>query len=501
MDIGLWFGWICSLFVLMYLASFALAGAAAFRSPAWNPTLHRAAGVELTRRGYFARPTSTVEDAAAAGMCGTAVQSADEDEDSGIVDLIRLLGCGSDDDEMVDDLDSRRDAFLETAVRRQFARVENVADLRLASRLWRFQRFLNELEIGARGAWWLGRLSLDKQSAAIRNYATQVAFGATLLGVVWWTVGTALDASDRDLLTTVAKFTGCGAFLGALFAIAQFWRSLLVLRWGPISRWTGRGVLTGAGLVAVVSALFLSGVSGAAAGAAEYLARATDRFTSTGLSVSIGGVLLIAALLWVVWRSVSAMRRGRGTPSERLGTAAVAVFLMAMTVPVALMVLRLPLESAFTASAWVAVVGGGLLGGAAMLAWCREWWVRYRTLVDAGYPLRRYGFRWSMLLTWSVAFAVFAVLAGTADGSNHRSSPGVEVVVECALAVLAIVVVLLLPPGLVVTYLFVRRVNAQYQRREMERHSTFFDAGTVTRALMESRERGSVADPARESHL
>ncbi len=151
------------------------------------------------------------------------------------------------------------------------------------------------------------------------------------------------------------------------------------------------------------------------------------------------------------------------TLSNRLWILTGSPFLIVMLIFVVIYLVDIP----FANVSWVLIVTGWLvlfLGLIALTAQCVEWVKKYLLLKQLGLLVPRIGFRWWALLAWVAAGIIFNGMLTLLLALNRLAEqPALFSAALSILNLLGALWTLAGLPGMVVTTLYVRRVNKAYE--------------------------------------
>ncbi len=464
-----------------FVLGISLLGATVFRSRRWEQEFAKAANQEVIRRGLQDRTLSRDEQNAVDTMAGNKPAHPDNLgvplHGLGLRAFAVLAGC-SDSRELAVLIAERRKELLGRALERQAVQARRFTTVRWAARAWVVQKWLSRAEVAVKGIVWLGRRSVNEVTAIVKEYSAKLGVVAVFASSPYWLLTRDHDGalSAPDLIGVLTKLVLPGLVLWAMGVLLC---RIVVAHAGPPRTWPRRKVIV-ASLTAFTSIA-------AAAGAQLVSSSLADRQWSwwadlddhSHNSIRVGAAIASVTFLWLTVGTMWTAFNRRLHASARITAVGLGASLLAIGLPAADLVVTGAVTSLLrTWAIWLLAVAGL----AVVVSWvfkAFEWCGRYTTLASAGVEVPRRGFSRWLLGVWFLSVAAFVVFAGTPAATDNAA-------VVLALIVPAMVTALGTVPVMVVTVLFVRRVNTHF-----ERHAT---------AIAENSLSGQPPDDAQELH-
>ncbi len=435
-----------------FVALLFVTGGLALRAPEWDVAFHELAFSEARRRGFARRQFSLRDRNAIARMAGAEPTPSEAGELT--LAALTVFSGSTDAAAFTTEIEQRRLELLDRMCERQLARVNKISSVEWASRVWVVQRFLSRVEVAARGIVWL-----VPKTVTVLFTVTAKPFGyATLLGFFcgmaygWITRGNGADPG-----AVVDTFVRVGGISVAMWSIGVLIFRMLVLLFGPADQWPRRSVVTAFALV---------GLSFGVGGLAQFV---SDKLHDSSLlkldshdptTIRITAALMAIGMLWFCGRALRNFRDRQLLMSDRVGSLGV----IAMLVSLSILSFGMAITGAmpnFVRTAGLAMYG---LSMCLMLVsgvfWAIEWVGRRRWLKRHGIAIRgRRLLRWLLTIA-AVSWAGMIVLS-----SIHSlvSTIGGQL----AMLVFAVGAFFTMWPSMLLTWLYIRRVNRLHERHHI----------------------------------
>lgn len=437
----------------------SLLGATAFHSRRWEQEFAKAASQEEERRGLSDRKLSRNEHDAVDTMKGRKSPHPDNlaapFHGLGLRAFAVLAGY-SDPRELAMLVADRRRELLGRALERQAAQARRFTTVRWAVHAWVVQKRLSRTEVAVKGIVWLGRRSVNEVTAIVKEYSTKLGVIAVFVSSPYWLLtrdhAGALAAPDLIGLLTKLVLPGL-----VLWAIGVLLCRILVAHAGSPRTWPRRKVV-GASLTACVCIA-------AGAGAQLVSSLVADQNWSVWSyaddhshnNIRIGAAIASMTLLWMTIVAARSVLNWRLLTSERIAAVALSAVLLAISLLAIGVVFAGAVASLLRTVAISFFVLGCLVFSASWVFKAYECFGRYTSLARAGVEVPRGGFSRWLLGVWLLSVTAIVVCAGTPAATDNTA-------VGLALIVPAMVTALGTVPVMVVTVLFVRRVNTYFER-------------------------------------
>ncbi|MBT2486400.1 MULTISPECIES: hypothetical protein [unclassified Microbacterium] len=458
---------LCVLTLVTLLFLFVLGATVVFPRK-WDVTLRDAALAEVERRfvGLGLRPQSDL--IAADRMVGNGDKPADNNDDtaSAVLDAVLVLTNRSDRSLLDAELDGLRSRLECSAIEQQVRMVARVRSIRVARYLWATSAWFNTARFALVGFLWFFPRVLPFLGRRLQKHGGALGIIGVVVGLLWAAVAraTAPEGSAFDWFSVVSNVGLICAIAGMVIAVLGLYKAVLVTRFGAPRQWTRRGVITGSVFVLYICVILGLTWSGVITDWQWHLVRWGQTLEVTDdVGRWIGGLVLALAVAYGLTNAYRWVRAPGMTLSNRLWILAGSPILLVM------LVLMVPfvLDTPFANVSWVLVVAGWvivLLGMIASIAGCVEWMRKYRLLKQLGLLPPRRGFRWWALLTWVTAGIIFNSGLTLLLASNQHTAD--SALFSAALSILNLLTglwTLAVIPGMVVTALYVRRINKAYE--------------------------------------
>lgn len=441
-----------------FMIAVFIGGMVSFRAPEWSEAFHHLAFLEARRRGFADRKWSLEDAVAISKMAGPEPVSSENVDAETQIHALAVLS-GSDIEDLTADITARREALLGRMLDRQLGRVQHIRTIRWTARIWVIQRFLSRLEVAIRGMAWLVPRCLAEIVAIIKSPSPYLAVIAGFIGLLYWLLVRGNDGADPDPLTTLGNLTKIIPVAVLLWAIGVLLFRMLVVYFGPPSSWSRRAVVMTS--VAIPAAVVLAaGVQFVSNKLGEHENRWLDRTDShdpTTIRITLGAMAI--GFLWMVLRPVRNFLNKQLLMSGRVGSLSVIALLVSFSI------FSLGMAVWGSMPEVVRVAGLTVFGIALCLGlvgdvfYAIEWVGRCRWLARAGIKVPRHGCHW-WLGTSIAALVGLGVLS-----SIHAlaSAP----IVQLVLVFLVLVAFVSIWPAAILEWLFVRRVNANFERYQI----------------------------------
>lgn len=440
-------------------------GAVVMRPQDWDHKVYDAGVREAVRRIEALGPRSQAELDAAGRMVGTEPTDSAGEADDMILDAVVLLTDSPDRAATDAELRALRERLEGPALERQLRLVARVPSLRVASILWRGSRVLNTMLFAIVGFRWFFPRALPVLGRRLQKHGGVLTVIGLVVGVGWAWFARALapDETPFDWWSVVGNVSLAAALVGIVVALGGMYKALLVARFGEAARWTPRGILLGVFTVAMILGAQILNLSGVLPEWQRQLAESAAAIDmSAGGWRWVGAVVVVAIFGYMIRNLVRRVRDKNMYLSERLWLLTFAP-VVAVIIPITVVY---ALDVPFAGLSMVLLVMGYTmlaLASVASVASSIEWIIKYRALKQAGWEVPKKGFRWWVLITWIAAGVILtggwsAVMnAGTALGYTTG-----YFVLNSVWNLLTALWSLALYPGLVITFLYVRRVARNY---------------------------------------
>lgn len=442
------------------LISVVTLGTAVFCSRRWDAAFREIAVWEVERRGLDDRKWSSADYRAISRLLGPEPRGPHSSDNpfGGLALPTLSVLCGSSDVRDVASLVvEKREALLGTVLERQLRRVARFSTVRWAARIWVAQKRLSRLEVAMRGAAWLLLRSFDEVANIVKEHSTKLGVAAVFAGALYWRMARNTSQHTDSAPDIVGALTGLAIPGLILWAIGVLLFRILVAIAGPPSGWSRRAAATCASVAALIAGSML---------AANFMDKRLTPLTqqlrdrvdpSDPATFRIMAGVFSVGLLWMAHKlAIDSLDRNR-LVSDRIGVLAAGGILAAPAVPLVDIAVTGKVSAPFQAAMAASMVLSCLLSTVGLGFVVREWIGRYKILVRAGVRVRRRGFSWWILGTWAAAMTMPFVLAALPTRLQN-SILGLALIVPPSLAMLGTF------PLIAVCLLFIRRVNAHFER-------------------------------------
>jgi hypothetical protein len=418
-----------------------------FRARDWAMAFRWLAVMEVERRGLLARSRSLLDEDAILRMLG-AEPVPSRSSYIGLRALAVLIGY-RDARELAVHIAERRQTLLLQMLHRQARRVERVRTVKWASRLWVAQRSLSQIEVALRGSAWLLRRSLKEIVAVGKDPSAELGVVAVFAGSLYWLLVRKKNGSAApDVLDVLNDLVVPGVIL---WSIGVLLLRMLVARFGRRQSWSTKivKVIVAAGLIST-GVTYLANLLGH--GLAAFTGRVSLDHRVVALFAAVG-------IVFMAWASAKRVPDQSLRKSDRIGSLAVSLLFLAMSIPAASLVFsasaRLP--SPLRMATFAMLIAGCLVVLVSVVYSVGEWLDRSRTLALAGVEVPRRGFSVELLGAW--VFSLLAVVVSTMIPVTVLNDRVWMILLPPALfAFLGAI------PILIVTCFYVRRVNAYFEQ-------------------------------------
>lgn len=435
-----------------FVAMLFVTGGLALRAPEWDVAFHELAFSEARRRGFARRQFSLRDRNAIARMAGAEPEISETSELT--LTALTVLSGSTDMAAFTANIEQRRLELLDRMCERQLARVNKISSVEWASRVWVVQRFLSRVEVATRGILWLA----PKTVTAIFTLTAKPFGYATVLGFFcgmaygWITRGSGADPGA--VVDTFIRVGGIGV---AMWSIGVLILRMLVLLFGPANQWPRRSVVT---VFALVALSF--GVGWLAQFVSDKLRDSSlvklDSHDPT--TIRITAALMAVGMLWLCGRALRNFRDRQLLMSDRIGSLGV----IAMLVSLSIFSFGMATTGAtpnFVRTAGLTMYGLSMCLMLVSGVFCAiEWVGRHRWLKRHGVAVR--GRR---LLRWLLTIAAISWTGMSVLSSIHSlaSTIGAQLV----MLVFAVGAFFTMWPSMLLTSLYVRRVNRLYEHHHI----------------------------------
>lgn len=471
-DPWLWLGTILSFSMIVFSGIAVYVGATALKSPAWAWCMRQLALYEIQLRASGREGDLLPADLLAAErMAGAREISmpSDDELDGHVAATLRLIGL-SGSVAAAQQLDDEARRWLRWSLAMQVRAVRGRVRLVEASRRWRVRHWVSSTRVGLASLRWFGPLWLRHVGSLAAPLLGGAAVIGAWFGLLAWFVGRhVVFRSDHQYVdwTVVVGWWGSVACAVALvkLSMSQMW-----LLWHaqrrveePPSR--ARFFAALAAYLAVCSALFIVSGSGILDGwwrSSAAVAESVGR--QLGSSQLVGGLVIIAVLGYLIRNCVTWIRNRALRPGQRVEFAGALVLLLLMAAT----------AGVYAADGSVDVLPAiWLAGGSALVlvmvvsaaidisAFSR----RYRQLRTAGWPVARRGFSIWALVAWLAAAGLLMMLETVLRTVPPQlTSTWMVNIIYLWMSAVTLALFVLAIPGAVVTWLFIRRVDAEHAK-------------------------------------
>jgi len=482
MDVLLAIGWSCTLVVLFFMVAIGLFGSLALKAPTWDLEFLALARCDWTRRGLRGRKRSMSEELHMQRYIGrTQVEEEpDLEKREQIVRTIAVLIGDHNHDALRAHLDTRSQEMLRTALSGVSTSVKNISSLNLASRVWVLRRWAALSAVLWQGLTWFLPRCFTQVGRVIERYMAAATILGIAGGLLVWGFRRDLSESNEGGIAWV-NFVGVVVTVGTVVALVvavgrQFWQVAVAVI-GPARTWTKMGIVSAALLFGFAVGMFTFVKTGAweqwQREASAFLA---ELLIDTSVGDWIGKILLIAVLIFMIYRALQWARAKRIKVSDRITAAGVTIFLILTGALLILFIFDAPREvvsPVLNVTGYVIVLVGLLNAIFSVVEWCGK----YRTLRQSGIEIRRGWFRWWILGTWAgiaIALCALASIPPLAYVALNDSPFYLPFTIVGMLGTL--VLVLSFWPGVFTMVRFVIRVQNVYARHQLELGRRRFDA-------------------------
>lgn len=451
-----WFWFPAALVSTWFLIAVLVVGAVAFRAPTWSNAFYGLAWDEAVRRGLDRGIPSLQAEAMVLKMAGDE-PTTPEYPDMELKALAVLSG-STNLAELTAEIQARRDALLEQMCDRQCRRVEHISTLRWASRIWIAQRFLSRLEVAARGVVWLIGQCLKEIGNLIKSVSVNVGIAGVFVGLAYWLMSRERDdGGPSQILGDIGIY---GTIAVILWAISVLLYRLVVLRFGPPWSWPRRVVIT-----TVIAAPITVAVAFAAQIASRWLGERQQQWLDHVDTTSPAAQRVVAALfavgcIWMLRVPIKVLRYRSLLMSDRLGTLSSIAIFSALAVAAGGRVISDTYSSGLRFTFFALLLIASLFGLLSGIFEVTEWFGRYQWLRQAKVAIPRRGFSWWLVGGWIGSFVTLGVVSSIRTLSAHN-------IVQLLLIIPTLFSVLGMIPVLIITTLFVRRVNKYYEHQQI----------------------------------
>lgn len=463
MDVLLWLGWGCSLVVVVFTVWIFMFGALAVRSPRWSMEFQEAVALEIERRGLTERKLSQVELLAVQRMLGSSVEEVDDEVDARFLTVIQAL-TGIQDESVFEELHEKRQQILVNALEKQFHIVRNISSIRIASRVWQLRRFVSELTTGASGLrWFLPSFFTQTRQIGEKYLATATLFGVWL-GLLYWGFirfgRSTQEGGGIEWITIVGVVITLSTIFGLVLAVGSQFRKIARNLHDPTKRWTVKNVLVTTLYIGVMSSFLVLVATGTWQDWSIAVSdHATEALSKLEVSPTIGALLMLAFLGYLVRNAVTWIRVRQLKTSERIGMVTGIAFIAYLGAMLLLFIFGAP-PIIVTAVIQVFVIILILGGMTTATAGAVEWFRTYRSLLASHVQVPRRGFRWWALCAWGLtAVGISAVDSISSSFAFSTGNSLLQAAVSWMDLMAISVLFITFWPGVIITWLFVRRVR------------------------------------------
>lgn len=474
MDVLLWIGWFCTLVVLFFMVVISLFGSLALKAPNWDLEFLALAYHDWTRRRLDDRKLSTSEELHLRRYIGQkqVAEEPDLEERARIVRTITVLIGADDHDALQAQLDTRSEELLMTALTDVFKSVENISNLNVASRVWVLRRRAALSVVLWHGLKWFLPRCFRQVARVIERYMAAATILGIAGGLLVWGFSRDLGESKEGGIAWV-NFVGVVVTVGTVVALVlavgrQFWQ-VAVAAIGPARTWTKKGILSATLLFGFAAGMITLVRTGAweqwQRDAGKFL---TEVLTDTHVGDWVGKILLVAVIIFMIYRALRWARAKSIKVSDRITAVGVAIAFTTTGALLILFIFDAPKEVALPmlyATGHVIAFLGLLNAIFSVVGWIGK----YTALRQSGIEIRRGWFRWWILWTWFSIAIVLSALASIPPLAYPALNDTPYYLPFTAVATLATLTLFLsFWPGVFTVARFVIRVNDAYARHEFE---------------------------------
>jgi len=468
MGISAWFFAVIAGPAFLACGVLVVLGVAAAYPPTWNETIRKVAQLEIQRRFEGFGPRTQTEFNAAARMYGRESSFRSGSSEKSVSDALQTVS-GYTEIALEAELNPIRNRLGTRAAKRQVRLVSNISSIRVASYLWPLGNLVSKAEFAVAGVKWLcSRMAQFPEQPKWRN--THL----TLIGVVSGLMVAGIAQVVRpesapfrwlDLAGRVMLFT---TIVVATIQVLQCLRATLVSRFGPVNQWSMRGVRSGSCLILfIVTACYLI-FSGDLANALLLFGRWLESLDPIQYGVRWVSVLVMNAAVIAMLLGIYKVARNRAVIlSDRLIAITFAPIFFLMLVMLSSYAFGIP-GTSFVWLAKACVWSITILGALAAISKCAEWLVKYRKLKALDRTVRQKGFRWWALLAWMGWGLVVIIADPLLSAISPLNYDTVLITLHALYSIISVVWILAFVPGMIVTWLYMRRVSKTYEAARFE---------------------------------
>ncbi len=355
-------------------------------------------------------------------------------------------------------LAERRKSLLAAMLERQRKRVDSVRTLRWASLIWVAQRRLSRFDLAIRGVAWLLPRVLREIFVIAGEYSTRFGVVGVFLGSVLWLFHGAQDNS-AEAAPQILDLVGRVALLGAVFCpmVILLFRTA-VAYFGDPRGWPWNLIIR-AIAICIAAELVLGAVHFSVKKIEPMLPNIeiVNPVTVRAFALFFSAVFLLLASSAAKSATTGAIAK-RLYSSVRIEDLAVALLMVVASIWIATHSISTtvwpPLEAGLGAVAIVALIMMLISRGVAS----QEWLERERMLVRHGVEVPKRGFSWVLLRAWVGSVGLLLVAVIVPDLAHNNA-------IQWVLLPISIFATIGVGPVLVITYLYVRRVNAYFEEQ------------------------------------
>lgn len=486
MDFFSWLLWPVFTLAVFFLTLTLVIGAVSVWPSRWSEKLYAAGEIEIARRYQQVRTVSQADHLAAQRLLGPKPKPEESESDRVILDAVAIMTDAADRSVLAKRLERRRDRLATTALRRQVSLVANVSSLTVASHLWSFLRGVNAFHFALNGlAWFLPR-TIPYLVKIHGKHLVGATIGGIFLGIL--VAGFSLVGSDKAAATDWEAIVSNAVLLVTLAVMAtatfELFALFLVTSFGEVRQWTAKGIGVGIFMLTFAGTMCYLNFSGK-------LSHWQQSATLAMLNIDLGkqattfvGSLMTLVLLGYVIRNLWTWIRARTVVlSDRILTVACLLLLVLISACYVLFTLdtvfgmHVPYLNPLLLYGMSAV---GLVGMASGFVSAIEWIQKYRAIASAGWVVKRKGFRWWGLITWIASILLLQAswpLVGPLGA--FADNVVMDQIISALYDLLVFAAVLAAWPGVIVTVLYIRRVNVTYRElrhREAPEHPLLTDS-------------------------
>lgn len=470
MDFFSWLLWPVFTLAVFFLTLTLVIGAVSVWPSRWSEKLYAAGEMEIARRYQRVRTASHADHLAAQRLLGPKPKREESESDRVILDAVAIMIDAADRSVLAKRLERRRDRLATTALRRQVSLVADVSSLTLASYLWSLSRGVNFFHFALNGLAWFLPQTIPYLVKIHGKHLLGASIGGTFLGIL--VAGFSLAGSEKAAVTDWGAIVSNTVLLVTLAVMAtatfKLFALFLVTSFGEARQWTAKGIGVGIFMLIFSGTMSYLNFSGQLSYWQQSAALSMSNIDLGKQATTFVGSLMTLVLLGYVIRNLWTWIRVRTVVlSDRI----LAVACLLLLVLIGACYVLFTLETVFGMHTpylnpllLYGMSAVGLVGMASGFVSAVEWIQKYRAITSAGWVVKRKGFRWWALIAWfgsilllQADWALVGPLGAFADNVVMYQ------IIRALYDLLVFAAVLAVWPGIIITVLYVRRVNATYR--------------------------------------